>query len=53
MSANQQLEGFSGNITEKIAAHQPDLNEIAASVKRFRAQISSGENRKQNSLIKG
>ena len=39
LSANQQLEGFPGKITEAVAAHEPDLKKIAASARRFGAQI--------------
>ena len=39
VSANQQLEGFSGEITEAIANHQPDMAAIAEAAEKFGAQI--------------
>ena len=47
LSANQQMEGFPGKITEAVAAHEPDMEKIAASARRFGAQIPTEENRKQ------
>jgi hypothetical protein len=44
VSENQRLEGFSGQITEETATHQPDMEEIAQSAKRFNAQVPSPEN---------
>jgi len=46
-SANQQLEGFPGKITAEIAAHRPNMAEIAASARLFGAQIPTEENRQQ------
>ena len=51
LSANQQLEGFPGKITEEVAAHQPDLETIAESARRFGAQIPSKQNRKQRPVF--
>jgi hypothetical protein len=45
VSENQRLSGFSGRITKKIAMHEPDMNKIVASAKRFNAQIPSPQNR--------
>ena len=47
LSANQQLEGFPGTITEAVAAHEPDMQAIAESAKSFGAQIPSEENRQR------
>ncbi len=50
-SANQQLEGFPGKITPEIAAHRPNMDEIAASARRFGAQIPTEENRQKPPLF--
>lgn len=47
VSANQQMEGFPGQITEAIAAHQPDMEEIVRSAKRLGAQVPTEANRKR------
>ena len=39
ISQNQQLEGFSGEITEAMRQHKPNMEEIKAVSKRFGAQI--------------
>lgn len=52
VSENQQLEGFSGKISDKVAAYRPDLKEIAASVKQFRSQLSNEENAQRKPLLK-
>lgn len=39
VSANQQLEGFSGEITEVIANHQPDLATISEVARKFGGQV--------------
>ena len=39
ISQNEQLEGFSGEITEAVRQHMPDLEELKAVSKRFGAQI--------------
>ena len=39
ISQNQQLEGFSGEITEAMRQHKPNMEEIKAVAKRFGAQI--------------
>ncbi|MEO6035411.1 MAG: hypothetical protein ABIQ35_09170 [Verrucomicrobiota bacterium] len=51
-SANQRLEGFPGIITETVAAHKPDLKEIARIAKQFGAQIPTEENRQRKPLFK-
>lgn len=43
-SANQQLEGFPGTITERGAAHDPDLELITRDAKRLGAQLPAEEN---------
>ena len=43
-SANQQLEGFPGTITETVAAHEPDLEVITRDAERFGAQLPAEEN---------
>jgi hypothetical protein len=53
LSANQQLEGFPGKITEAIAAHQPDMKEMVASAKRFGAQVPTEGNRKRHPVFRG
>jgi len=52
VSANQQLAGFPGKITEEIAAHRPNMEEIIESAKRFGAQIPTEENRQRKPLFK-
>ena len=39
ISQNEQLEGFSGEITEAVRQYKPDLEELKAVSKRFGAQI--------------
>ena len=39
ISQNQQLEGFSGEITEAVRQYQPNLEELKAVSQRFGAQI--------------
>ena len=39
ISQNERLEGFSGEITEELRQHRPDLKEIEAVARRFGAQI--------------
>lgn len=39
ISQNQQLEGFSGEITEAMRQHEPDMEELKAVAQRFGAQI--------------
>ena len=39
VSENQKMAGFSGRITRAIAKHQPDMQEIASSARRFNAQV--------------
>ena len=39
ISQNQQLEGFSGQITEAMRQHKPNMEELKAVSKRFGAQI--------------
>jgi hypothetical protein len=41
VAANQQLEGFSGTITDAVANYEPDLAEIAESARSFGAQVPS------------
>ena len=40
-SANQQLEGFPGKISEAVVAHEPDLEAITRDAKRFGAQLEA------------
>jgi polysaccharide deacetylase 2 family uncharacterized protein YibQ len=51
-SANQQMEGFPGRITEAVAAHQPNLRQITEDAKRFGAHIPTEENLKQPPIFK-
>lgn len=51
LSANQQLEGFPGKITEAVTAHQPDLKQIAESARSFGAQIPTEKNRRQPPIL--
>ncbi len=51
LSANQQLEGFPGKITPEIAAHRPNMDKIAASARRFGAQVPTKENRQKPPLF--
>ena len=44
VSANQQLEGFSGEIAEALANHQPEMNAIADAARKFGAQIPNAAN---------
>ena len=46
-SANQQLEGFPGTITEEVAAHEPDLEAITREAKRFGSRLPAEENLRQ------
>ena len=39
ISQNQQMEGFSGEITDAVRQYKPDLEELKAVSKRFSAQI--------------
>ena len=39
ISQNEQLEGFSGEITESVRQYKPDMEELKAVSKRFGAQI--------------
>ncbi len=39
ISQNEQLEGFSGEITEAVRQYQPNLEELKAVSQRFGAQI--------------
>jgi len=43
ISENQRLEGFSGEITDAVRNHVPDLAEIQQAVKDFQAKLASGE----------
>jgi hypothetical protein len=45
ISENQQLAGFSGRISHETATHQVDMDAIAASAKRLKAQIPAPQNR--------
>lgn len=51
LSHNQQLEGFPGKITEDVAAHQPDMKQIAESAKKFGAQVPTEKNRQQPPVL--
>ncbi len=39
IAQNEQLEGFSGEITEAVRQYQPNLEELKAVSQRFGAQI--------------
>jgi len=39
ISQNEQLEGFSGKITDAVRQHKPDMEGLKAAAKRFGAQI--------------
>ena len=39
ISENQRIEGFSGDISEAVKQHSPDMNELVAVSKKFGAQI--------------
>ena len=39
ISENQRLEGFSGEISEAVRQHRPNLEELQAVARRFGAQI--------------
>jgi hypothetical protein len=41
-SDNQKIEGFSGRISDKTASHCPNMDEIAESAAKFKAQIPTG-----------
>lgn len=45
LSANQQLEGFPGKITEAVASHQPNMKQIADSARQFGAQVPGQKKR--------
>jgi hypothetical protein len=51
LSANQQLEGFPGKITETVSVHQPDMRQIAESARRFGAQVPTEVNRQQPPVL--
>ena len=51
VSANQQLEGLPGKITEAVAAHEPNLDEIVESAKRFGAQVPTEANHKRPAVF--
>jgi hypothetical protein len=53
VSQNQKLAGFSGQITEQIATHEPDMNAIAESAPHLGAQIPSPQNRSKKPRITG
>lgn len=42
ISQNQKLEGFSGEITEAMRQHKPNMEELKAVSKRFGAQAPQG-----------
>src|ERR1035441_2154303 len=46
-AANQQMEGFPGHISEAVAGHEPNMEEIAEDAKRFGAQVPTEENLRQ------
>ncbi len=52
VSANQQIEGFSGEITEAIANHQPDLAAISESAQKFGAQVPNPANLSTPPLVR-
>jgi hypothetical protein len=52
ISENQQMEGFSGDITEATAMHEVDMDAVAESAARFGAQIPSPKNRPQKPSIR-
>ena len=45
VAANQELEGFSGTISETVANHEPNMAEIAEAARRSGAQIPTPENK--------
>lgn len=51
LSANQQLEGFPGKVTEDVLAHQPDMKQIAESARSFKAQVPLEKNRQQPPVL--
>jgi len=52
VAANQQLEGFPGQVTETVAVHEPALREIVESANRFGAQMPTMANRQQPPLFR-
>jgi hypothetical protein len=52
VSANQQLEGFPGQVTETVAVHEPALRDIAESARRFGAQVPTVTNRQQPPIFR-
>jgi hypothetical protein len=45
VAANQELEGFSGTISQTVANHEPNMAEIAEAARRSGAQIPTPENK--------
>ncbi len=41
ISENQQLEGFSGEITQAVREHVPDLQDLKMAAERFASQNSA------------
>ncbi len=52
VAANQQIEGFSGEITEAIVNHQPDLAAISEAAQKFRAQVPNQANLSKPPLVR-
>jgi len=52
VAANERLEGLPGKVTEAVAAHQPNLEGIAESAKRFGAQVPKEANRRQPAVFR-
>lgn len=52
VSANQQIEGFSGEITEAIVNHQPDLSDISEAARKFGGQIPNVANLSKPPLVR-
>ena len=52
VSANQRLEGFAGEITEAVAAHGSNVEEIVETAKKFGAQVPSEKHRRQQPIFK-
>jgi hypothetical protein len=46
ISENQRLEGFSGEITDAVRNHVPDLAELRQAVEQFQAKIASAESKR-------
>jgi len=52
VAANERLEGLPGKVTEAVATHQPNLEAIAKSARRFSAQVPKEANRRQPAVFR-